>query len=86
MITFYYIYPIIVLLTFFLIYILVSSGVNGLINNHLVELKGLIIVIIVYVSSFVLTLIGKKLISQKVFNFLYNKLDIYLFKKAVFYR
>lgn len=86
MITFYYIYPIIVLLTFFLIYILVSSGVNGLVNNHLIELRGLIIIIIVYVSSFILTIIGKKLISQKVFNFLYNKLDIYLFKKAVFYK
>lgn len=86
MITFYYIYPIIVLLTFFLIYILASSGVDGLVNNHLIELRGLIIIIIVYVSSFILTIIGKKLISQKVFNFLYNKLDIYLFKKAVFYK
>ena len=84
--TFYYIYPIIVILALFLIYLLVSKGITDLVNNHLVALRGFIVVITVYASSFIFTIIGKKLISQKVFNFLYNKLDIYLFKKAVFYK
>lgn len=83
---FYYIFPVIVLLLAFLIYIIATNGFGDLINNHIVEFRGFIVVILVFISSYGFIFIGKKLISQKVFNFLYNKLDIYLFKKAVFYR
>lgn len=82
---FYYIFPIIVILLAFLIYMWMTKGFSNLVSNHIVELRGFIIVVLTFISSFVFVFIGKKLISQKVFNFLYNKLDIYLFKKAVFY-
>lgn len=83
---FYYIFPVIVLLLAFLIYIIATNGFGDLINNHIVEFRGFLIVILTFISSYGFIFIGKRLISQKVFNFLYNKLDIYLFKKAVFYR
>lgn len=82
---FYYTLPIIGIFTIVLIYQLIYSGYNNLINNHLIELRSLLIIVIIYISSYVFIFLGKKLISQKVFNFLYNKLDIYLFKKSVFY-
>lgn len=84
-IAFYYIFPVVVILLAFLIYIWMAKGFSNLVNNHIIELRGLIIVVSTFISSFVFVFIGKKLISQQVFNFLYNKLDIYLFKKAVFY-
>ena len=83
---FYYIFPVVVILLGFIIYILVVNGLSDLVNNHLIELRGFIVIIITFISSYGFVFIGKKLISQKVFNFLYNKLDIYLFKKAVFYK
>ena len=79
---FYYALPIIGILLLVVIYKLVV-GVN---TSNFVELRGLIVCIGIYLSSYLLIFIGKKLISQKVFNFLYNKLDVYLFKKAVFYK
>lgn len=79
---FYYALPIIALLLLVVIYKLVV----GVSTSNFVELRGLIICIGVYLSSYLLIFIGKRLISQSVFNFLYNKLDIYLFKKAVFYK
>lgn len=82
---FSYMLPIIGLLLIFVIFKLVTIGYNNLITNNFSEVRGILIFIAVYISSFIFIFIGKKLISQKVFNFLYNKLDIYLFKKAVFY-
>ena len=78
---FYYAFPVIGLLLLFVIYKLVIGN-----TTSFVELKGLLVCIIVYFSSYLFIFIGKKLVSQNVFNFLYNKLDIYLFKKAVFYK
>ena len=78
---FYYAFPVIGLLLLFVIYKIMVGN-----TTDFVEFKGLIICIIVYFSSYLFIYIGKKLISQNVFNFLYNKLDIYLFKKAVFYK
>lgn len=82
---FSYMLPIIGLLLVFIIYKLITIGYSNLITNNFNEVKGMIVFVIVYISSFIFIFIGKKLLSQKVFNFLYNKLDIYLFKKAVFY-
>lgn len=82
---FSYMFPIIGLLLIFVIYKLITIGYSTLIANNFSEVRGILIFIAVYISSFIFIFIGKKLISQKVFNFLYNKLDVYLFKKAVFY-
>ena len=79
---FYYALPIIGLLLLVVIYKLVV----GVSTSNFVELRGLIVCIGIYLSSYLFIFIGKRLISQNVFNFLYNKLDIYLFKKAVFYK
>ena len=40
----------------------------------------------IYIVGIILPFVGRKLISQKVFDFLYNKLDVYLFKKSVGYK
>lgn len=82
---FYYIFPVVVLLLAFILYIWITKGFGSLVNNHLIELKGFVIVVLTFISSYAFVFIGKRLISQNVFNFLYNKLDIYLFKKSVFY-
>lgn len=83
---FSYAFPIIGILVLFLIYQFVSTSNNDLNVNRFSQLSFLIAIVFIYFSSYVFIILGKKLISQKVFNFLYNKLDIYLFKKAVFYR
>lgn len=82
---FYYMLPIIGLLLVFVIFKFVTVGYSNLINNNFEQVRGLIVFLVVYLSSYLFIFIGKKLISEKVFNFLYNKLDIYLFKKSVFY-
>lgn len=79
----YYLFPILVLLVVFVIYLVVTK--NGSVS-YATELKSLFVIAIVYLSSYLFAFLGKKLISQKVFEFLYNKLDIYLFKKAVGYK
>ncbi len=78
----YYIFPILVLLVAFTIYLVITKGGY----NYSAELRSLFVIALVYLSSFVFAFLGKKLISQKVFELLYNKLDIYLFKKAVGYK
>lgn len=82
---FNYLYPVIFLLLMAFIYILATSGISGLFNEHKTALITMITITTVYLLSFILPFIGRKLLSEKVFNFLYNKLDIYLFKKAVGY-
>lgn len=83
---FYYLFPVIALLFIIVIYNLISTGYENLVTNHVAEVRGIFIFILAYFFSYVFIFVGKKLVSQKVFNFLYNKLDIYLFKKAVFYK
>ena len=83
---FRYLFPIVVLLLVYLIYIFSTDGYNQMIQYHMSEVRGVIILLSIYTSSFAFTFIGKKLISQKVFDLLYNKLDVYLFKKAVGYK
>lgn len=79
----YYLFPILVLLMAFVIYLVITQGTSA---SYATELKSLFVIAVVYFSSYLFAFFGKKLISQKVFEFLYNKLDIYLFKKAVGYK
>ena len=83
---FNYLYPIIILLIGVFIYLLASSGMGGVVENHIEIIRAIIILAAIFILSYILPFIGKKLLSEKVFNFLYNKLDIYLFKKAVGYK
>lgn len=83
---FNYLYPIFILLGAFIIYLLASKGLDNTLKDHYSELMGVLTLIIIYISSFFMPFIGRKLLSPKVFDLLYNKLDIYLFKKAVGYK
>ena len=83
---FYYLYPIFALFILYLGIIVYKDGSASLFTSHVSELRGVLIIVVVYISSYLFAFFGKKLLSQKVFEFLYNKLDIYLFKKAVGYK
>lgn len=65
---------------------MVSEGLSNFLVNHPSEFKAMVIIISIYISSYVLPIIGSLLLSQKVFNFLYNKIDINLFKLCVDYK
>ena len=45
-----------------------------------------LIIIVIYTSSYILPLISNLLLSEKIFNLLYNKIDINLFKICVGYK
>ena len=77
---YYYFYPLIIILSLLIIY---ECSIKGITFNRMISI---IIVIGSYFLSFILIKLGNLLISEKVFNFLYNKLDVYLFKKAVDYK
>ena len=81
-----FISPIIFLVCFYLAYIFITSGFNKIINENIIELRGVISFTLIYIFAIILTVIGEKLISQKVFDLLYKKIDVYLFKKAVGYK
>ena len=78
-------YPLVLLIIAVLLVLWGTSGTDAFFSKHMNKVILFLIIIGIYASSYLLIFIGKKLISQKVFNFLYNKLDVYLFKKAVGY-
>lgn len=78
--------PVLLLLLIYILYMLSFKDFDVLVSNNTTEIRILFIFGILFISMFILPFLGKKLISQKVFDFLYNKLDIYLFKKAVGYK
>ena len=69
-----------------MVYLFATQGFDGVIKKHYSEFIGTIMLIAILISSYVMPFIGSKLLSQKVFDLLYNKIDIYLFKKAVGYK
>lgn len=83
---FSFFYPILIILIIAFIYLWSSNGFSVLLNNYFSYVVGIFILIGTLVLSYVLPVVGRKLLSFKVFNFLYNKLDVYLFKKAVGYK
>lgn len=78
--------PILLILAIYIAYIVITKGFNTLINNNYTEFRGILLFIIIYIIAIILPYIGKLIISQKVFDLLYNKLDVYLFKKSVGYK
>ena len=78
--------PILFVLTIYILYIILTKGFNNLINNNYNELRGTLLFLIIYIVTILLPYIGKLIISQKVFDLLYNKIDVFLFKKAVGYK
>lgn len=78
-----YLAPIIGIIGALFLFMCFTDGFNSAINNNSGLFKALIILVITFISSFLLPLLGNLLISKKVFNILYNKIDISLFKKCV---
>lgn len=74
------------LLLLVIVVMMVSEGLSNFLVNHPSEFKTMIIIISIYISSYILPIIGSFLLSQEVFNFLYNKIDINLFKLCVGYK
>ena len=82
-IIFNYLVYIVIILLCYVFFIGIKQGFQDIINNHIIELRIILVIIVSYITSFILKYIGGKLLSQKVFDFLYNKLDVFLFKISV---
>lgn len=82
---FNYLLPIYLILLTLLIFNIVSSNLNAVIDQNNGMFIFLIVSFIIYISSFFMPLLSKALLSEKSFDILYNKIDINLFKKCVSY-
>ncbi len=83
---FSYIYPIIGIIVLLFIGQCLTNGFYKVLNESPQIFNALIIMILMFISSFILPLISRLIISPKVFDILYNKIDIGLFKKCVGYK
>ncbi len=81
-----YVAPIIGIIMVIFVAMCIMNGFDNTVNDNPGTLSAIIIIILVYVLSFILPLLAKKILSPKVFNILYNKIDINLFKKCVGYK
>lgn len=77
--------PILGLLLIILIITIVTEGLGAALTNSAIS-SGLLVFILLYVLMIVLPILSRKIISPKVFDILYNKIDINLFKKCVGYK
>lgn len=62
------------------------NGFTNTVNDNPGIVSAIIIIVLVFILSFVLPNFAKAILSAKVFNILYNKIDINLFKKCVGYK
>ena len=74
-----------IIATLFIGTIIINGFENTIKENKQYFISSLIIIGI-YLLSFILPLISNLLLSEKTFNILYNKIDITLFKKCVGYK
>lgn len=81
-----YIAPILGILGVLFIVMCFVNGFNETINDNPGSLTAIIVIVLVYVLSFILPVLAKSILSVKVFDILYNKIDINLFKKCVGYK
>lgn len=78
--------PIIGLLLMLFVGMCIVNGFKETINNNTGSFTAVILIVGVYVLSLVLPVLANALLSPKIFNILYNKIDINLFKKCVGYK
>lgn len=83
---FSYIYPVVGIILLLFIAQCISSGFYSIINENPEIFKAIVIMILIFISSFILPLVSRLILSPKVFNILYNKIDIGLFKACVGYK
>lgn len=81
-----YIYPIIGIIVLLFGIKVATSGFKPLMEDNPELFKAIIVLAVLFISSFILPLISKLVISPKVFDILYNKIDVSLFKKCVGYK
>ena len=65
---------------------IIINGFENTIKENKEYFNASLIIIGIYLLSFILPLISNLLLSEKTFNILYNKVDITLFKKCVGYK
>ncbi len=82
---FMYLSPIIGLMLILLIIQFTSAGFKETIKSNKEIIKGVIACTLVYLLSIILPLLSNAILSPKVFDILYNKIDVNLFKKCVGY-
>ena len=83
---FLYVYPIIIIILLVFIGQVFTSGFIDTLNNSPEVFKTIIIIVVTLIFSIFLPLLSKLVLSPKVFDILYNKIDINLFKKCVGYK
>lgn len=81
-----YISPILGLLFVLFVVMCISNGFNETIKENPGSLTAIIVVSVTYILSFILPYLSSLLLSPKVFDILYNKIDISLFKLCVGYK
>lgn len=81
-----YLSPILVILFILSVGMFLTNGFNQTTKDNPEIVPTIAIIIGMYVLSYVLPVIAKNLLSPKVFDLLYNKIDITLFKYCVGYK
>lgn len=84
--SFIYVYPIIGIIFLLFIAQCISQGFNKVITDSPEAFTAVISITLIYISSFILPILSKLILSPKVFDILYNKIDIGLFKKCIGYK
>ena len=80
------IYPLILILLIVFIIMVFTNGFSETINNNKEVVNIILVILITFISSFILPKLSRIVLSPKVFNILYNKIDINLFKLCVGYK
>lgn len=81
-----YIFPLLGLLLILFIAMCITYGFKQTINDNPKVFIAMILMTLIYIASFAFPYIADLIISPKVFNILYNKIDINLFKRCVGYK
>ena len=79
------IYPLLLILLAIFIIMIFTNGLSDTIKNNKDIFRIVLAIIIMFFSSFILPKLSKLILSPKVFDILYNKIDINLFKFCVGY-
>jgi cation transport ATPase len=83
---FSYLAPVIGILLILFLGQCIINGFTETINSNDGSVKAIIIFVVLFISSLLLPIFSKLILSPKVFDILYNKIDVNLFKKCVGYK
>lgn len=83
---FSYISPILGILGILLISQVLTNGLANTYEENTLIVNGMLVFVIIFISSYLLPVFSNMILSPKVFDILYNKIDINLFKLCVGYK